>query len=153
MKLRLAAALPYAGAFVGIAPIMVPLDVQGLWTEAETVLASNLPTPDVAGCPDFLGCSAPDPMAPCPGNCTILSMSPQYRCNWPPIFWDCDGSSGGRNNYYDKRDRWKWKCAGEQNFVSCGPYYAIDCCTTYDPGEACAGNSGLVVCEGTPPGY
>lgn len=153
MKLRLAAALPYSGAFVGIAPIIVPLDVQGLWTEAETVLASNLPTSDVAGCPDFLGCGAPDPMAPCPSNCTALEIEAQYRCNNPPWFWDCDGSSGGNDKYYDKRDRWKWKCPGEINYVSCGPWYMISCCSVYDPDPSCAGNSGLVTCEGLPPGY
>lgn len=149
MKLRLASALPYAGALAGIAPIFAPLDVRGLWTEAETVLASSTPVPEVGGCPDFLGCGAPDPMAPCP-ECTTLSMPEQYRCS-DDNFFNCTIDSGGPE-FRDKRLRWKWKCPNEVTYISCGQWDPIGCCSADDGYHSCAGNSGLVVCEGVPPG-
>jgi hypothetical protein len=146
--------VPYFGALVGVTPIVAPVDWPALWTEAETLLASTHNSPADSECPEFLGCGAPDQMAPCPSYCTTFGMPEQYRCNWPPIFYPCriQGAESG-DNYKDRRDRWKWKCPGDINYISCGPWYAVDCCQVYNPGDGCAGNSGLVVCEGVPPGY
>lgn len=90
------------------------------------------------------------PAGPCPINaCPTETMPPQYRCN-PPGFMQ-SGCSTNADKFYDKRYRWKWKCPDQPYKVSCGEWFNQSCCSITDPGPSCAGNSGILPCEGTPP--
>lgn len=93
----------------------------------------------------------PEPPTPqCDPNCPTLSMPDQTRCVGQWAWEDCDDR--GYEYKSQTRKRWKWICPS-QNYISCGTWYDNgNCCTAYDPGPSCAGNSLLTVCEGTPPG-
>lgn len=140
--------VPYFGALVGVTPIVAPIDhLEALYEGARLTITAKPQTAEP--CASDGACAQGASMRlPCP-ECPTLEIEPQYRCNNPPWFSKCTMDEGG-NRYRDKRRRWKWKCPGT-TYVSCGTWNAIGCCETYDGGQSCAGNSGLVPCEGIPP--
>lgn len=127
-----------------LTPVVFPVTFEGLADEAHRA-SLQMDTTDLKG---DESCRS-DSLMPCPA-CPTLAMPPQYRCNTPAVGLPCTIDMGGEN-YNEQRQRWKWKCPDETAYISCGDWVAISCCSEYDPGPACAGSSGLPVCQGVPP--